>query len=62
MAFTQTQLSALEEAIASGTLSVKYDGLEQTFRDSDHLISTYRFIKSELDTLTRNPAAVVTFV
>ena len=61
MAFTTTQLEALEEAIATGTLSIKYDGLEKTFRSSDDLMKTYRFVKSQLDTLTRNPASVVSF-
>ncbi len=62
MAFTQEQLTALEEAVASGELTVKYNGREITYRNSDDLMKTYRFVKSQLDTLTRNPASVASFI
>ncbi|MCU7836516.1 MAG: hypothetical protein KZQ83_14865 [gamma proteobacterium symbiont of Taylorina sp.] len=61
MAFSQVQLLALEEAIASGELVVKYDGMETTYRNSDDLMKTYRFVKEHLDTIKRNPTSVVSF-
>jgi hypothetical protein len=45
MAFTTTQLEALEAAFASGTLSVSYDGKSVTYRslaDLERAISVVR--------------------
>jgi hypothetical protein len=65
MAFTTTQLSAIEEAIASGELTVKYDGKEVTYRNMKDLISARDLIRGELiasgaitDTVPRRAYAV----
>lgn len=49
MAFTTTQLQALQDAIASGTLRVKYDGIEKWFPSMDDLKAAYQLVKSELE-------------
>lgn len=38
MSFSQTQLDALDAAIASGTLRVSYDGKDITYRSLDELM------------------------
>jgi hypothetical protein len=38
MAFTQTQLDAVETAIASGELKVMFDGREVIYRSIDDLL------------------------
>lgn len=48
MAFTQNQLNALEAAIGSGELSVKYDGKEIQYRNIGDLIKAHNMVKSEL--------------
>lgn len=46
--FTVTQLEAIETSIASGELTVKYDGKEVTYRSMDDLIKARDVIKGEL--------------
>ena len=48
MAFTLTQLSALEAAIASGQLSVNYDGKSMTYRSVGELLKARDIVRSEL--------------
>lgn len=48
MAFTLNQLNALEAAIGSGELSVKYDGKEVQYRNIGDLIKARNMVKSEL--------------
>lgn len=48
MAFTTTQLDAIETAIASGELTVKYDGKEVTYRSMEDLRSARDLIRGEL--------------
>ncbi|AEI76543.1 hypothetical protein CNE_1c11880 [Cupriavidus necator N-1] len=48
MAFTLSQLEALEQAIASGELSVKYDGKEVTYRSMDDLTKAYNMVRGSL--------------
>ncbi|HEY4088864.1 MAG TPA: hypothetical protein VGM43_23195 [Bryobacteraceae bacterium] len=38
MAFTQTQLDALESAIATGALSCEFDGKRATYRSLDEMM------------------------
>jgi hypothetical protein len=38
MALTQTDLDAIDQAIASGTLEVEFDGRRQRFQTTDALI------------------------
>jgi hypothetical protein len=49
MAFTATQLQALESAIATGQLSVEYDGIKTEYRSIGELKAAYEFVKAKLE-------------
>lgn len=49
MAFTTTQLTALETAVASGQLEVTYDGKTVKYRSTADLIAAYNFVKQKLE-------------
>ena len=49
MAFTTAQLTALEEAIASGELTVSYEGKTVTYRSMKDLREAYDMIRSSLE-------------
>lgn len=51
MAFSVSQLTALESAIASGVLTVSYEGKTSTFRSLDDLLRMYYFIQRKLGLL-----------
>jgi hypothetical protein len=59
MAFTQTQLDALDVAIASGTLSVSFsDGKSVTYRSMAELIQARDMMKNSISgTTTRSTLA-----
>ena len=46
--FTVTQLEAIEKAIASGTLKVRYDGKEIQYQTMRELLSARNLIRDEL--------------
>lgn len=46
--FTVTQLEAIEKAIASGTLKVRYDGKEIMYQDLGSLVNARNLIRDEL--------------
>ncbi len=46
--FTVTQLEAIEKAIASGTLRVRYDGKEVQYQDMASLMNARTLIRDEL--------------
>ena len=46
--FTVKQLEAIETAIASGTLKVRYDGKEIQYQDLPSLMNARRVIREEL--------------
>lgn len=48
MAFTLTQLNAVEAAIASGQLSVNYDGKSITYRSIGDLVKARDMIRADL--------------
>jgi hypothetical protein len=48
MAFTSTDLDALNAAIASGELTVKHNGREVTYRSMEDLLKAKRTVESEL--------------
>lgn len=48
MAFTQSQLDAIETAIASGELKVMFDGREVIYRSIDDLLKARNTIKAAL--------------
>ena len=49
MAYTQAQLDALDEAIVSGELTVKYQDKLITYRSLEELLRIRRLIAGELD-------------
>jgi hypothetical protein len=49
MAFTTTDLDAINAAIASGELTVRHNGREVTYRSLDDLMKAKRTIESELN-------------
>lgn len=48
MAFTTAQLTALEEALASGQVEVTYDGKTVKYRNIDDLRKAYEFVRGQL--------------
>lgn len=48
MAFTQTQLDALDEAIASGTLEVSYDHKKVQYRSLAEMMQIRRMMADEI--------------
>lgn len=62
MAFTQTQLDALDAAIASGELIVKYDGREVTYRSFDQLVKARNFVADRLPTATRRVSHSIAYI
>lgn len=61
MAFTSSDLTALDEAIASGALEVQYTDKRVKYRSLDDMIKVRRLIKKELgltDTSKRRKQAV----
>jgi hypothetical protein len=48
MAFTQTQLDAIEEAIAAGALTVKYADKEVTYRSLNEMLRVRDMISRKL--------------
>ncbi|ALP62815.1 phage head-tail joining protein [Paraburkholderia caribensis] len=61
MAFTQQNLDAIEKAIATGTLSVEFNGKRVTYRSMSDLLKARDVIKSELasQSATRAPRSSV---
>lgn len=52
MAYTSTDLDAINAAIASGELTVKSNGREVTYRSMTDLLKAKRTIESELNAAT----------
>lgn len=48
MAFTQAQLDALNGALATGELSVEYDGKRVQYRSIDELLKARNIVSAEL--------------
>lgn len=48
MAYTQAQLDALDAAIASGTLRVRYEDRDITYRDLDELRQARQIVQADL--------------
>jgi hypothetical protein len=46
--FTTTQLEAIEAAIASGELTVEFDGKRVTYRSMEELLAARDLMRSEL--------------
>lgn len=60
MAFTQTQLDAIETAIASGELRIMFDGREVIYRSIDDLLKARDTIKASLQASGAIPAVTRT--
>lgn len=58
MAFSQAQLDAIEEGIASGSTSVSYEGKSVTYRSLDDMMRIRAMIRSALG-LSVQPATVL---
>jgi hypothetical protein len=56
MAFTTTQLTALESALATGQLRVEYDGIKTEYRSIAELKAAYEFVKAKLEEQGTIPA------
>jgi hypothetical protein len=64
MAFTASDLATIEQAIASGTMRVRFaDGREVTYQDIAGLMRARVLIQSEVNTLAGNvrPRTTVTY-
>lgn len=48
MALSQSDLTALETALASGELTVEYDGKRVTYRSVDELKSAIAYVQEQL--------------
>ena len=62
MAFDQTQLDALDAAIASGELTVKYNGKEITYRSINELVRARNLIMGQISPGNHRPGASVGIV
>lgn len=56
MSFTAAQLAAIENAIGTGELTVKYDGKEVTYRSMSDLLKARARITAELQSSGALPA------
>jgi len=56
MSFTTAQLQAIDDAIASGELSVSYEGKTVTYRSMQDLRSARDLIKADLQASGAAPA------
>jgi hypothetical protein len=61
MAFTQTQLDALEEAIASGTLEVRVGDKSVRYQSMAELIKARDLIRDQLSASAAEPASRASF-
>jgi hypothetical protein len=59
MPFTLIQLAILEEAIASGTTSVSYEGKSVTYRSTDEMLKVRRIIRQALGLLPQGKSTVL---
>jgi hypothetical protein len=60
MAFTAAQLTALEEAIASGELTVEFEGKRVTYRSMAELLQARDVVKAGLEAAGTLPASART--
>jgi thiamine monophosphate synthase len=60
MAFTQDQLDSLEEALASGALTVKYRDKEVTYRSLNEMLKLRDMIATKLGKKTPGAVAAST--
>lgn len=58
MAWTQTQLDALETAIAEGVLTVRYQDKQVTYRSLDEMIRVRNLMRESLGIVTRSSVEV----
>lgn len=58
MAWTQAQLDALETAIASGSLRVKFADKDVTYRSLDEMMRIRDTIRASLGTVSNQPQRI----
>ncbi len=58
MAYTQTQLDAIEAAIAEGALTVKYQDKSVTYRSLDEMIRIRNIMRESLGLVRRSSVEV----
>jgi hypothetical protein len=59
MAFTQTQLDAIEGGIAAGTTHVSYDGKSVEYRSLDEMLRIRDIIRRALGIIPQSSATVL---
>jgi hypothetical protein len=59
MAFTQVQLNAIEEGIASGTTTVSYEGKSVSYRSIDEMLRIRTIIMRALGLIPASSATVL---
>lgn len=59
MAWTQTDLDRINAALASGELTVEYDGRRTTYRSLSDLLAMRRLIQSELNPSLKTDGQIV---
>jgi hypothetical protein len=59
MAFTQTQLDAIENGIAAGTTEVSYDGKRVSYRSLDEMLRIRAIIRRALGLDTAQSATIL---
>jgi hypothetical protein len=48
MAIGQTELDALEKALANGELTVEYDGFRKTYKSTDEILKAITYVRGTL--------------
>lgn len=61
MAYTQTQLDAIEAAIAEGVTTVKYENKEVTYRSLEEMIKIRDIIRADLGLTSRGARRYASF-
>ena len=61
MAFSQTQLQALENALAMGVLEVEYDGQKVKYQSVAALKSAISYVKSQMNQAAGTPSHMATY-
>lgn len=59
MAFTQTQLDAIESGIAAGSTRISYDGKSVEYRSLDEMLRIRDIIRRALGVIPQSSATVV---
>jgi hypothetical protein len=61
MSFTQAHLDALNQAIASGELTIEYNGKKITYRSIGELVKAKQLVEAELSNTSRASNSIARF-